>query len=116
MTESGFDEACAELMAKYIPSLAIEEEGELDKKKKKEGEDEKKVEEMKNFSTSIVQCELLVRDFSACSIKSTEKVQMRCKNVIKIGNIEDFKNRVDICAEMLLSGILTTPIATQLLR
>lgn len=106
MTESGFDEACAELMAKYIPSLAIEEEG----------EDEKKVEEMKNFSTSIVQCELLVRDFSACSIKSTEKVQMRCKNVIKIGNIEDFKNRVDICAEMLLSGILTTPIATQLLR
>ena len=78
MLESGMAEVFAEIMAKKDTTLAIEEEG----------EDEKKVEEMKRRRSSIIQCELLMRDFSARSINSTEKMQNRRKSLIKIGKIE----------------------------
>ena len=50
----------------------------------------KKVEEMKKRHSTIVQCELLIRDNSASSVNSTEteKVQMRHKSLIKTGKIE----------------------------
>ena len=69
-----------EMMAKKDTTLAIDEDG----------EDEKKVEEMKRRRSSIIQCELLMRDFSARSvnINSTEKIQNRRKSLIKIGKIE----------------------------
>lgn len=54
-----------------------------------EGEDEKKVEDMKKRRSTIVQCELLMRDFSASSIASTEKVRMRRKSLIKNGMITE---------------------------
>ena len=79
---NGFFEAIAEMQAKLgNKSLDIEEEG----------VDEKKVEEMKKRRSSIVQCELLVRDISASSVKSTEtdKVLMRRKSLIMTGKIEE---------------------------
>lgn len=80
---SGFQEAYTELLAKAgaFGSTDIEEEG----------EDEKKVEEMKKRRSTIVQCELLIRDPSARSINNaeSEKVQMRRKSLIKTGKIED---------------------------
>ncbi|KAL7491714.1 hypothetical protein ACHAWT_001980 [Skeletonema menzelii] len=79
---NGFFEAIAEIQAKLgNESLAIEEEG----------EDEKKVEEMKKRRSSIVQCELLVRDISASSLKNSksEKVLMRRKSLIMTGKIEE---------------------------
>lgn len=78
MLESGMAEVFSEMMAKKDTTLAIEEEG----------EDEKKVEEMKRRRSSIIQCELLMRDFSARSVNSTEKIQNRRKSLIKIGKIE----------------------------
>lgn len=81
--ESGFLEAYGKLVARATGdnSLAIEEEG----------EDEKKVEVMKKRRSSIVQCELLLRDLSVSSIEraSSEKVQMRRKSLIKTGKIEE---------------------------
>lgn len=75
---SGFQEAFAELFAKANPSLAIDEEG----------EEEKKVEEMKKRRSSIVQCEMLMRDLSTRSIGSAdEKTQMRRMSLIKTGKI-----------------------------
>ena len=79
---NGFFEAIAEMQAKLgNKSLDIEEEG----------EDEKKVEEMKKRRSSIVQCELLVRDISASSLKNSksEKVLMRRKSLIMTGKIEE---------------------------
>ena len=79
---NGFFEAIAEIQAKLgNKSLDIEEEG----------EDEKKVEEMKKRRSSIVQCELLVRDISASSVKNSksEKVLMRRKSLIMTGKIEE---------------------------
>ena len=60
-------------------SLVIEEES----------EDEKKVEEMKKRRSTIVHCEHLMRDFSASSIESTEKVRMRRMSLIKTGKITE---------------------------
>jgi len=77
---SGFFEVIAEIQAKVNPSLAIDEEG----------EEEKKVEEMKKRRSSIVQCEMLVRDLSNRSIGSTdETMQMRRKSLIKFGKITE---------------------------
>ena len=79
---NGFFDVIAEIFAKAgNESLAIEEEG----------EDEKKVEEMKKRRSSIVQCELLVRDISASSLKNfkSEKVLMRRKSLIMTGKIEE---------------------------
>ena len=69
-------------MAKVDPSLAIDEEG----------EEEKKVEEMKKRRSSIVQCEMLMRDLSTRSIgigSTDEKMQMRRKSLIKFGKITE---------------------------
>ena len=81
---SGFFEVIAEIQAKVNPSLAIDEEG----------EEEKKVEEMKKRRSSIVQFEMLVRDLSNRSIGSTdETMQMRRKSLIKFGKItEDWED------------------------
>jgi len=80
VVNSGFVDVMAEIFAKVDPSLAIDEEG----------EEEKKVEEMKNRRSSIVQCEMLMRDLSTRSIGSTdEKMQMRRKSLIKFGKITD---------------------------
>jgi len=77
---SGFFEVIAEIQAKVNPSLAIDEEG----------EEEKKVEEMKKRRSSIVQCEMLVRDLSNRSIGSTDAtMQMRRKSLIKFGKITE---------------------------
>mmetsp|Transcript_14946 Transcript_14946/g.24478 ORF Transcript_14946/g.24478 Transcript_14946/m.24478 type:complete len:344 (+) Transcript_14946:78-1109(+) len=79
---NGFFDVIAEIFAKAgNESLAIEEEG----------EDEKKVEEMKKRRSSIVQCELLVRDISASSLKNSKsgKVLMRRKSLIMTGKIEE---------------------------
>ena len=82
--KSGFywNDVLAEIMAKVDPSLAIDEEG----------EEEKKVEEMKKRRSSIVQCEMLMRDLSTRSIgigSTDEKMQMRRKSLIKFGKITD---------------------------
>ena len=84
VVNSGFFEVLAEIQAKVNPSLAIDEEG----------EEEKKVEEMKKRRSSIVQCEMLVRDLSNRSIGSTdETMQMRRKSLIKFGKItEDWED------------------------
>ncbi len=52
---------------------------------------EKKVEEMKQRRSSIIECELLLRELSVSSIEraSSEKVQMRRKSLIKTGKIEE---------------------------
>ena len=80
--ESGFLLAFADFAARRKArnnSLAIEEEC----------EDEEKVEEMKKRRSTIVHCEQLMRDFSASSIESTEKVRMRRKSLIKTGKITE---------------------------
>eukprot|EP00984_Skeletonema_dohrnii_P008212 scaffold3014_cov111-Skeletonema_dohrnii-CCMP3373.AAC.10 len=72
--ESGFMEAFGELMYK-AHGLAIEEEG----------EDEKKVEEMKKRRSSIVQCEHLTRGLSFK--ETSEGVEARRKSLITTGKI-----------------------------
>ena len=82
VANSGIMDVLAEIMAKVDPSLAIDEEG----------EEEKKVEEMKKRRSSIVQCEMLMRDLSTRSIgigSTDEKMQMRRKSLIKFGKITD---------------------------
>ncbi|KAK1734454.1 hypothetical protein QTG54_014961 [Skeletonema marinoi] len=87
--ESGYLQAIAELMAKkedgQKSSLVDVDEDE----KKEEKMDEKKVEEMKRRRSTIVQCELLMRDFSSSRIESTEKVGICRKSLIKTGKIAE---------------------------
>eukprot|EP00985_Skeletonema_marinoi_P019984 scaffold11650_cov77-Skeletonema_marinoi.AAC.1 len=84
--ESGFFEAIAEIAAKaeaqngQSSSLAIEEEG----------EDEKKVEEMKKRRSTIVQCEVSMRGMSSRSLSlrdTSEGVEARRKSLITTGKI-----------------------------
>jgi len=87
--ESGYLQAIAELIAKkedgQKSSLVDVDEDE----KKEEEMDEKKVEEMKRRRSTIVQCELLMRDFSSSRIESTEKVRICRKSLIKTGKIAE---------------------------
>ena len=87
--ESGYLQAIAELMAKkedgQKSSLVDVDEDEM----KEEEMDEKKVEEMKRRRSTIVQCELLMRDFSSSRIESTEKVRICRKSLIKTGKIAE---------------------------
>eukprot|EP00985_Skeletonema_marinoi_P024902 scaffold17783_cov198-Skeletonema_marinoi.AAC.1 len=79
--ESGYLQAIAELMAK-------KEDGQKSSLVDVD-EDEKKVEEMKRRRSTIVQCELLMRDFSSSRIESTEKVRICRKSLIKTGKIAE---------------------------
>jgi len=79
--ESGYLQAIAELIAK-------KEDGQKSSLVDVD-EDEKKVEEMKRRRSTIVQCELLMRDFSSSRIESTEKVRICRKSLIKTGKIAE---------------------------
>ena len=79
--ESGYLQAIAELVAK-------KEDGQKSSLVEVD-EDEKKVEEMKRRRSTIVQCELLMRDFSSSRIESTEKVRICRKSLIKTGKIAE---------------------------
>eukprot|EP00984_Skeletonema_dohrnii_P018653 scaffold8751_cov77-Skeletonema_dohrnii-CCMP3373.AAC.1 len=87
--ESGYLQAIAELIAKkedgQKSSLVDVDEDE----KKVDEMDEKKMEEMKRRRSTIVQCELLMRDFSSSRIESTEKVRICRKSLIKTGKIAE---------------------------
>eukprot|EP00984_Skeletonema_dohrnii_P025958 scaffold15199_cov151-Skeletonema_dohrnii-CCMP3373.AAC.1 len=81
--ESGYLQAIAELIAK-------KEDGQNSSSLVDVDEDEKKVEEMKRRRSTIVQCELLMRDFSSSRIECTEKVVRICrKSLIKTGKIAE---------------------------
>jgi len=84
--ESGFMEAFAEILAKaeaqngLSSSLAIEEEG----------EDEKKVEEMKKRRSTLLKCEVSMRGLSSRSLSlrdTSEGVEARRKSLITTGKI-----------------------------
>jgi len=87
--ESSYLQAIAELIAKkedgQKSSLVDVDEDE----KKVDEMDEKKVEGMKRRHSTIVQCELLMRDFSSSRIESTEKVRICRKSLIKTGKIAE---------------------------
>eukprot|EP00985_Skeletonema_marinoi_P015377 scaffold7926_cov147-Skeletonema_marinoi.AAC.4 len=84
--ESGFMEAFAEIIARaeaqngQSSSLAIEEEG----------EDEKKVEEMKKRRSTLMKCEVSMRGLSSRSLSlrdTSEGVEARRKSLITTGKI-----------------------------
>jgi hypothetical protein len=84
--ESGFMEAFAEIIARaeaqngQSSSLAIEEEG----------EDEKKVEEMKKRRSPLMKCEVSMRGLSSRSLSlrdTSEGVEARRKSLITTGKI-----------------------------
>eukprot|EP00984_Skeletonema_dohrnii_P028970 scaffold19246_cov78-Skeletonema_dohrnii-CCMP3373.AAC.1 len=84
--ESGFMEAFAEIIARaeaqngQKSSLAIEEEG----------EDEKKVEEMKKRRSTLMKCEVSMRGLSSRSLSlkdTSEVVEARRKSLITTGKI-----------------------------